>query len=234
MSTDGTTNPGTLPREPHTCPPVDTKRESVIDFGGLQPHYYTPMRYPTEVPLYEQTVSASNSVAVLSTEQRTVRAQVDLPMPCGYFNVWRPLHDQSLPVSPRLVRYFPGEASKGVPELAPAAGSSSTREAVEWDSRISYSSSDDEYYQNGRALPFIKGFTHGALSHGGVFRKVENDWLMSYLAPTYWNISEPAASFLAWRFNYVVSRRPVDKFMAVLSFSKFDETSDVQWSVRPL
>ncbi|KAJ1958303.1 hypothetical protein EC988_000387 [Linderina pennispora] len=227
MSTDNTHSSSPV-AEHRSCPPVDTKRNSLIDFGGLQPYYYMPIRYPTEVSLYEQTVSASNSVALPSSGQQTVRAQVDLPMPCGYFNVWRPLHDQSLPISPRLVNYFPGEASQGA---APRLNKENS--TAEWDSRISYSSADDEYYQNGRALPFIKGFAHGALSHGGVFRKVEHDWMMSYLAPTYWDTAREA-SFLAWRFNYVVAKRPIDRFMAVLSWSKFDATSSVQWSVRAL
>ncbi|KAJ2815210.1 hypothetical protein FBU31_007010, partial [Coemansia sp. 'formosensis'] len=119
----------------------------------------------------------------------------------------------------KLERYFPAS----LPSAATAS---------QWDSRISYSSADDEYYENGRLLPFIKSWNRGVLNTRNMFRNIEPDWGMAYLAP---NIQSPNMQSMAvWRFNYVESRRAIKTFHAVLGFSVFSPKADVQWYIRPL
>ncbi|KAJ2490762.1 Kelch like member 30 [Coemansia sp. RSA 2050] len=206
--------------EPHVLPLFDSPRASVTDFGGLTPRYHVPMYYPTEVSLYEPSVAlASDSGGASSRRPSAIKAEVNVPLPCGYFNFWRPLHDRTTPISSKLERYFP--------ESAPTSATTG-----QWDSRISYSSADDEYYENGRLLPFIKGWSRGALNTRNVFRNIEPDWGMSYLAP---NTQSPNAQSLAvWRFNYVESRRAIRSFHAVLGFSVFSSAASIQWYIRPL
>ncbi|KAJ1820246.1 hypothetical protein LPJ60_003313 [Coemansia sp. RSA 2675] len=206
--------------EPPALPLLDSPRTSVTDFGGLTPRYHVPMYYPTEVNLYEPSVAAtSGSGGAGSRRSSAIKAEVNIPLPCGYFNFWRPLHDNATPICSKLERYFP--------ESAPT---STTLD--QWDSRISYSSADDEYYENGRLLPFIKAWSRGVLHTRNVFRNIEPDWGMSYLAP---NTQSPNLQSLAvWRFNYVESRRAIRSFHAVLSYSVFSSAASIQWYIRPL
>ncbi|KAJ1734722.1 Peptide-N(4)-(N-acetyl-beta- glucosaminyl)asparagine amidase [Coemansia biformis] len=203
------------------------ERASAIDFGDLAPEYHAPMHYPTEVDLYEPSLSASDMPTPQGAGQQTLKAEVEVHLPCGYFNIWRRLHDRRAPVAPRLARFFVGSAAPlqhdGRPAVAPENA---------WDSRISYSSADDEYYENGHALPSIKGWDHGMMCSRGLFRKVEHDWMMAYLAPVATECMEPKVA--VWRFNYVESRRVIDRFHAVLGFTLFSETSGVEWCIRPL
>ncbi|KAJ2011731.1 GET complex subunit get1, partial [Coemansia sp. S85] len=206
--------------EPPALPLLDSPRTSVTDFGGLTPRYHVPMYYPTEVNLYEPSVAVtSGSGGAGSRRSSAIKAEVNVPLPCGYFNFWRPLHDNATPICSKLERYFP--------ESAPT---STTLD--QWDSRISYSSADDEYYENGRLLPFIKGWNRGVLHTRNIFRNIEPDWGMSYLAP---NTQSPNLQSLAvWRFNYVESRRAIRSFHAVLSYSVFSSAASIQWYIRPL
>ncbi|KAJ2487984.1 protein modification by small protein conjugation or removal [Coemansia sp. RSA 2320] len=206
----------TLPR---VLPLLDKPRASVIDFGGLTPRYYAPMHFPNEVCLYEPSVESLNNPARVTASQLAIKAEVDVPLPCGRFNIWRALHDRATPVSKRLQRYFP--------ESALGSGSDS-----QWDSRITYSSADDEYYENGLLLPLIKGWSRGMLHARNVFRKVEHDWGMTYLTPD--NVGPNTQSLAVWRFNYLESRRTVKAFHAALGFSVFAPTAHVQWYIRPL
>ncbi|KAJ2245575.1 protein modification by small protein conjugation or removal [Coemansia sp. RSA 455] len=212
----------TSANELHSLPLLDCPRTSVTDFGGLTPRYHAPMYYPTEVSLYEPSVAGAGSSGGPSTKRLSaIRAEVDVPLPCGYFNFWRPLHDCTTPISSKLERYFPESTL-----------SSFTTATSQWDSRISYSSADDEYYENGRVLPFIKSWNRGVLSMRNIFRKIEPDWGMAYLAPNYQGPS--TQSLAVWRFNYVESRRAIKSFNAVLGFSVFSPTASVQWYIRPL
>ncbi|KAJ2584799.1 hypothetical protein GGH95_000119 [Coemansia sp. RSA 1836] len=207
--------------EPRALPLLDRPRESVTDFGGLTPRYHAPMYHPNEVSLYEPSVAiADGSGGPAVQQQRAAKAEVSVPLPCGYFNFWRPLHDCTTPISNRLKRYFPESA------LSNAAAAS------QWDSRISYSSADDEYYENGLLLPFIKGWNRGVLNMRSIFRKVEPDWGMVYLAPN--NQGPNTQSLAVWRFNYVESRRVIKTFHAVLGFSVFSQSASIQWYIRPL
>ncbi|KAJ2162155.1 hypothetical protein GGF46_000897 [Coemansia sp. RSA 552] len=201
-------------------------RSSSIDFGGLPPQYNFPMHYPTEVDLYEPALPHSDTPSLGSIGQPTTKVVTTVHLPIGYFNIWRPLHDRRAPVAPKLARFFTGTACLKQDGSVVAPPDST------WDSRISYSSADDEYYENGVALPFIKGWDHGVLSTRNIFRKVEHDWLMTYLAPVRGDSSHQ--SLAVWRFNYSGSRRAVDRFHAVLSFSLFSETAAVEWCIRPL
>ncbi|KAJ2747642.1 hypothetical protein GGI20_000291 [Coemansia sp. BCRC 34301] len=207
--------------EQRPLPLLDKPRESVTDFGGLIPRYHAPMYHPNEVSLYEPHVAVTSSPGVSATRRSSaVKAEVSVPLPCGYFNFWRPLHDRTTPISSRLERYFP----EAVPRTATTAG--------QWDSRISYSSADDEYYENGLLLPFIKCWNRGVLNMCNVFRKVEPDWGMVYLAPNDQGLS--TQSLAVWRFNYVESRRAIKTFHAVLGFSVFSLSAKIQWYIRPL
>ncbi|KAJ2885232.1 protein modification by small protein conjugation or removal [Coemansia aciculifera] len=213
--------------ESHSLPLLDCPRASVTDFGGLTPRYHAPMYYPTEVSLYEPSVAAAaaGSSGGPSTKRLSaIRAEVNVPLPCGYFNFWRPLHDCTTPISSKLERYFP--------ESTLISSTTTTTTSSQWDSRISYSSADDEYYENGRALPFIKSWNRGVLSMRNIFRKIEPDWGMAYLAPN--NQGPNTQSLAVWRFNYVESRRAIRSFHAVLGFSVFSPTASVQWYIRPL
>ncbi|KAI8324138.1 hypothetical protein GQ54DRAFT_316297 [Martensiomyces pterosporus] len=239
-----------LPSGRRELPLLDAPRESVIDFGGFPLEYHVPMMYPTEANLYEQTISAGNSVSLPTVGQTSIKAEVELNAPCGHFNIWRPLHDRSTPISQRLARFFPDSdpaAARGAlakstsqpanpSDRAPRQAGAHGVEADEWDSRISYSSADDEYYQNGRALPFIRGWEHGVLARRSVFRKVEHDWRMSYLAPMHRGLQTQTQPqpLLTWRFNYAASKRAVERVHAVLGFSLFAETAAIQWYIRPL
>ncbi|KAI9506097.1 hypothetical protein GGI25_003792 [Coemansia spiralis] len=220
----------------HRIPPLfEIPYKDTISFGPFAPHYHQPMHFPNEVELYEPDIAgtkasaAATATAVTSAADRSwtrnttvVKREVEVHLPCGFFNIWRPLYDCNAPISARLRRYLPeGQASA----KESARGS--------WDSRISYSSADDEYYINGVPLPFIKHWSHGLLSGLNVFRKVEHDWLMTYLAPTE-NRRPEMQSVMVWRFNYVESKRVIDKFHAMLGISVFSETAAAQWYIRPL
>ncbi|KAJ1884075.1 hypothetical protein LPJ66_010785, partial [Kickxella alabastrina] len=156
-----------------------------------------------------------------------VTAKVDVALPCGYFNIWRPLHDSSTQPADRLAHYLPFKFTSG-----DATADSSQQGICKWDSRISYSSADDEYYQNGLVLPFIKTWYNGTLYTKNVFCKTEHDWGMVYLASNHENPN--LQSMLAWRFNYAESKSIIDRFHAVLNFSLFAETAAIQWYIRPL
>ncbi|KAJ1884129.1 hypothetical protein LPJ66_010760, partial [Kickxella alabastrina] len=156
-----------------------------------------------------------------------VTAKVDVALPCGYFNIWRPLHDSSTRPADRLAHYLPFKFTSG-----DATADSSQSGIRKWDSRISYSSADDEYYQNGLVLPFIKTWHNGTLYTKNVFCKTEHDWGMVYLASNHEN--PKLQSMLAWRFNYAESKSIIDRFHAVLNFSLFAETAAIQWYIRPL
>ncbi|KAJ1954277.1 hypothetical protein GGI12_005827, partial [Dipsacomyces acuminosporus] len=163
-----------------SVPLLDAPRKNVIDFGGLPVQYHAPMAYPTEVDLHEHVVNSAGSGCLFTPSKTESRVEVELNSPCGHFNIWRPLHDRSTPISQRFVRYFPG-AHTSTSDAAESAtrttaqpsqkARASYSEIDSWDSRISYSSADDEYYQNGRALPFIRGWGHGVLSKQNMFRK---------------------------------------------------------------
>ncbi|KAJ2786198.1 protein modification by small protein conjugation or removal [Coemansia javaensis] len=198
---------------------VRRPRESPIDFGGLAPQYAAPMHYPTEVDLYEPSLRADGMLAPPGRGQLTAKAEVEVHLPCGFFNIWRALHDRRTPVAPRLARFF--------------ATAPERQQQATWDSRISYSSVDDEYYENGLALPFIKSWDHGVLHQRGVIRKVEHDWMMAYLAPSAMSVDGGECG-LVWRFNYAESGRVVDRFEAVLGFCLFAESAAVEWCIRPL
>ncbi|KAJ2891736.1 hypothetical protein IWW38_003495, partial [Coemansia aciculifera] len=209
--------------EQRTLPLLDKPRESVTDFGGLTPRYHAPMYHPNEVSLYEPSVVAEDG-RLATRRHSSTTARVSMPLPCGYFNFWRPLHDRSTPISSKMERYFP--------EPAHSTSATSAGDGGEWDSRISYSSADDEYYENGLLLPFIKSWNRGVLSMRSIFRKVEPDWGMAYLAP---NIHGPNTQSMAvWRFNYVESRRFIKVFHAVLGCSVFAKSASIQWYIRPL
>ncbi|KAJ2362388.1 protein modification by small protein conjugation or removal [Coemansia sp. RSA 2610] len=208
-----------------TAPLLRRERDSAIDFGGLDPQYHPPMHYPTEVELYEPTLD-TGSIQRRSNEQETATVSAEVPLPCGHFNIWRPLHDRRVPVAARLARFFTGSAALQSDGRVVAPASST------WDSRISYSSADDEYFENGHALPLIKGWEHGMLASRNIFRKIEHDWQMTYLAPSLGNADQQ--SLAVWRFNYAESRRAIERFHAVLGFSLFAETAGVEWCIRPL
>ncbi|KAJ2855935.1 hypothetical protein GGI22_003967, partial [Coemansia erecta] len=206
----------------------DTPLKSVVDFGILMPRYNEPMHYPNEVNLYEPNVPNSQSPQPATGREwaenaSVVKREVEIHLPCGQFNIWRPLYDKRTPISSRLNRFLPhgqSAATQGPDE-------------EDWDSRISYSSADDEYYMNGIPLPFIKNWNHGMLSKLNVFRKVEHDWLMTYIAPI--ETRRPGmASALLWRFNYTESRRVIKRLHAVLGMSVFSESASAQWYIRPL
>ncbi|KAJ2759877.1 Peptide-N(4)-(N-acetyl-beta- glucosaminyl)asparagine amidase, partial [Coemansia nantahalensis] len=207
--------------------PLRQERASAIDFGGLEPQYFAPMHYPTEVNLYEPSLSASPAQAPRGgASERSFRAEVEVHLPCGHFNIWRPLHDRQAPVASRLGPFFAAAHSlqpDGRPVTAPGC---------EWDSRISYSSADDEYYENGHALPAIKGWDHGMMHSQALTRKVEHDWMMTYLQPL--PSGQTGPSVAVWRFNYVASRRVVDRLHAVLGFALFAESASADWCIRPL
>ncbi|KAJ2828756.1 protein modification by small protein conjugation or removal [Coemansia erecta] len=209
-----------------SVPLLQQKRESIIDFGGLGPHYSAPMYYPTEVELYEPSVGTLSTSQRKGNRQATETVQMEVPVACGYFNIWRALHDRRTPVASRLARFFAGSAAMQHNGRVVAPHNSI------WDSRILYSSADDEYYENGHALPFIKGWDHGMLSAQSLFRKVEHDWMMAYLSPVLGHGEQQSLG--VWRFNYAASRRTIERFHAVLSFSLFSESADIEWCVRPL
>ncbi|KAJ1885282.1 hypothetical protein LPJ81_006938, partial [Coemansia sp. IMI 209127] len=206
----------------------DTPLRSVVDFGILKPHYNEPMHYPNEVNLYEPNVPDSRGSEPATggkwaENPGVIKREVEVHLPCGQFNIWRPLYDRKTPISSRLNRFLPH--GQGAATQEP--------DEEDWDSRISYSSADDEYYMNGIPLPFIKNWNHGMLSKINVFRKVEHDWLMTYIAPI--ETRRPGmASALLWRFNYAESRRVIKKFHAVLGMSVFAESASAQWYIRPL
>ncbi|KAJ2601434.1 protein modification by small protein conjugation or removal [Coemansia sp. RSA 1804] len=185
------------------------------------------MHYPNEVELYEPSIpkienpqSAADRAG--SGKRGVVKREVEIHLPCGYFNVWKALYQSGAPVSSSLTRFL--HNTRHI-EAQPAED--------EWDSRISYSSADDEYYMNGIPLPFIKAWNRGMLAKINVFRKVEHDWLMAYIAPI--EMRRPGmASAMMWRFNYIESRCAVRKFSAVLSTSVFSESAEAQWYIRPL
>ncbi|KAJ2548027.1 Peptide-N(4)-(N-acetyl-beta- glucosaminyl)asparagine amidase [Coemansia sp. RSA 1933] len=213
----------------HRIKPIfEMPLDNVIHFSTLKPQYNEPMHYPNEVDLYEPSIPKSNNSlsatdGALTENRGVVKREVEVHLPCGQFNIWRPIYDRNTPISSRLNRFLP----RGQQTAA------SESEDGDWDSRISYSSSDDEYYMNGIALPFIKSWNHGMLSKINVFRKVEHDWLMTYIAPI--EMRRPGmASALLWRFNYAETRRVVKKFHAVLSTSVFAESASVKWYIRPL
>ncbi|KAJ1665919.1 protein modification by small protein conjugation or removal [Coemansia sp. RSA 1813] len=201
--------------------------KNAIEFGTLKPHYNEPMHYPNEVELYEPNIPKAKSSQSVATREWTensgvVKREVEVHLPCGQFNIWRPLYDRKTPISSRLNRFLPH--GQHIASQAADEG---------WDSRISYSSADDEYYMNGIPLPFIKSWDHGMLSKLNVFRKVEHDWLMTYIAPI--EVRRPGMeSAFVWRFNYVESKRVIKKFHAVLSMSIFAESASAQWYIRPL
>ncbi|KAJ2286785.1 Peptide-N(4)-(N-acetyl-beta- glucosaminyl)asparagine amidase [Coemansia sp. RSA 355] len=209
-----------------TLPLLRQERENVVDFGGLCPLYYAPMHYPTEVELYEPSFDPHSAALHENSRQPAATVKVQVPLPCGHFNIWRPLHDRRAPVAARLARFFVGSAALQ-PDGRVVAPNNST-----WDSRISYSSADDEYYENGHVLPVINGWRHGTLAARSLFRKVEHDWMMTYLAPEQGNSHQQPLA--VWRFNYAESRRAVERFHAVLGFSLFAESAAVEWCVRPL
>ncbi|KAJ2612449.1 protein modification by small protein conjugation or removal [Coemansia sp. RSA 1365] len=204
------------------------ERKSTIDFGGILPQYNSPMCYPTEVDLYEPSVRAADIPRRDEVGQPSVQAKVEVHLPCGYFNIWRPLHDRRVPVAPRLARFFTGSG------LLRQDGQVIAAPASPWDSRISYSSADDEYYENGLALPFIKCWDHGALLSRNIFRKVEHDWLTTYLAPVHAAEGEGEERLIVWRFNYSESRRAIERLHAVLGFSLFSQSAGIEWCIRPL
>ncbi|KAI9473185.1 protein modification by small protein conjugation or removal [Coemansia sp. RSA 989] len=208
-----------------SAPLLRQERTSVIDFGELTPQYHAPMHYPTEVDLYEPLLDVRNVPQHRHAGQKSTRVETDVPLACGYFNIWRPLYDRRVPVAQRLARFFTGSAA------LQKDGRVVTPEAT-WDNRISYSSADDDYYENGHALPVIKGWNHGMLTTKGIFRKVEHDWMMTYLAPT--NDRDDTQPLAVWRFNYSASRRVIEQFHAVLSFTIFDESAAIEWCIRPL
>ncbi|KAJ2367115.1 hypothetical protein IW150_005753, partial [Coemansia sp. RSA 2607] len=210
-------------------------RASTVDFGRLRPQYHAPMLFPNEVELYEPTVRLGDgraaAAATAGVGARTVQAHVDVALPCGYFNVWRPLHPRHTAVSERLQRYM-------VQTTAAAAEDDDADGQGAWSSRVSYSAADDEYYQNGVALPFVKGWQRGALHAHNVFRKVEHDWGMAYLAPTPDAARQPAGiderAVAVWRFSYAESHGVVDAVHVRAGFAVFDETAAVRWHVRRL
>ncbi|KAJ1723409.1 hypothetical protein LPJ53_002219 [Coemansia erecta] len=217
-------------------------RATTVDFGELRPQYHAPMMFPNEVELYEPTLqladggprpaAAAAPSAGAAGSVRTVQTQVDVALPCGYFNVWRPLHERRTAICARLQRFMVGAAA--------AAGDAGTPGA--WSSRVSYSSADDEYFQNGVALAFVKGWQRGALHARNVFRKVEHDWGMAYLAPT--PRAAPAAGLpqagvgdravVVWRFNYAESHGVVDALHVRAGFAVFSEQAAVRWHIRRL
>ncbi|PIA16581.1 hypothetical protein COEREDRAFT_86963 [Coemansia reversa NRRL 1564] len=202
------------------------ERKSTIDFGGILPQYNPPMYYPTEVDLYEPSVRAADIPERGDVGQPSVQAEVEVHLPCGHFNIWRPLHDRRVPVAPRLARFFTGSG------LLRQDGQVIAAPASPWDSRISYSSADDEYYENGLLLPFIKCWDHGTLFSRNIFRKVEHDWLTTYLAPVH--AGEGEERLIVWRFNYSESRRAIERLHAVLGFSLFSPSAGIEWCIRPL
>ncbi|KAJ2708628.1 protein modification by small protein conjugation or removal [Coemansia spiralis] len=212
---------------PELPAPLRQERMNAIDFGDFTPQYFAPMHYPTEVDLYEPSLCASAAQAPPDAAgQPSFKAEVEVHLPCGYFNIWRPLHDRRAPVAARLAQFFAGAhalQSDGRPVDTPERA---------WDSRISYSSADDEYYENGHALPSIKGWDHGMMHSQALFRKVEHDWMMTYLAPMPSERTGPSVA--VWRFNYVESRRVVDSLHAVLGFAVFAASAGVDWCIRPL
>ncbi|KAJ2076804.1 hypothetical protein H4R24_005498 [Coemansia sp. RSA 988] len=210
------------------------ERKSTIDFGGILPQYNPPMRYPTEVDLYEPSIRAADIPGRSVVAQPTVRAEVEVHLPCGHFNIWRPLHDRRVPVAPRLAKFFTGSG------LLRQDGEVIAASPCLWDSRISYSSADDEYYENGLALPFIKCWDHGTLFSRNIFRKVEHDWQTTYLAPVHPgedtgdNTAFEEERLAVWRFNYSESRRAIEKLHTVLGFSLFSKSAAIEWCIRPL
>lgn len=211
-------------------PLLDIPRKDVVDFGGLDLTCYPQMMYPNEVRLYEPTIDHLPSPSQRGTGSSSISMEksISVPLPCGHFNIWRPLHDKRTPISQRFSNFFSDSPSLSEP---PSNGSSDDNTS-KWDSRVSYSSVDDEYYENGMLLPYIKQWLHGTLFAQNVFHKREFDWNKAYLAHN--DQGGPGSSLIVWRFNYAESKRAVEKFHAVLNFAVFDETAAVQWYVRPL
>ncbi|KAJ1647080.1 protein modification by small protein conjugation or removal [Coemansia asiatica] len=206
-------------------------RSTVVDFGDLVPQYHVPMMFPNEVELYEPSLKLPDNETARNVRERgslTVQALVDVALPCGYFNIWRPLHHCQAPFSDRLLRYIPkNDKAKQDTSLI--------SQGMPWHSRVSYSSADDEYFQNGVALPYIKGWQNGTVHAKRVFRKVEHDWGMTYLAPAPLpgnNADNP--SVLAWRFSYTESFSVIDTLKVFLGFASFSEQAAVNWYIRPL
>ncbi|KAJ2786724.1 protein modification by small protein conjugation or removal [Coemansia interrupta] len=211
-------------------------RTTTVDFGELRPQYHAPMMFPNEVELYEPTLrlAADGGGAAAADGVRTVQTQVDVALPCGYFNIWRPLHPRQAAISGRMQRFMVGA------EAAAAAAGDSAGGPAAWTSRVSYSSADDEYFQNGVALAFVKGWQRGALHAHNVFRKVEHDWGTTYLAPMETvgrggqarGIGDSAV--VLWRFNYAESHGVVDALHVRAGFAVFSEQAAVRWHIRRL
>ncbi|KAJ2718848.1 hypothetical protein GGI07_005559 [Coemansia sp. Benny D115] len=220
---------------PHKASEIfDVPRDTLQSFGRLVPQYRPKMHYPNEVDLYEPTVATPDTSKVFRKPNTpTVRSHVDVDLPCGHFNVWRPLHNQTTAqISTRLLHFFP--EAPATREKNSSGDMPPFDSSVPWHSRVSYSSADDEYFQNALALPYIKGWDSGCVHQQNVFRKVEHDWNMTYLAPSSHEAQRSTPSLIVWRFNYQESHGVVCAFSAALGFALYSKTASVQWYVRPL
>ncbi|CAB4477574.1 unnamed protein product [Rhizophagus irregularis] len=101
--------------------------------------------------------------------------------------------------------------------------------------RISYNTYTDAYYENGDlSHKYLKNWKKGAYQCDNIEKKIEHDWMKTYLArsPSPDKMNDDGE--ISWKFDYRNGGYLINSLKVRLSFGTFDNDAKVQWFVKPL
>jgi hypothetical protein len=107
--------------------------------------------------------------------------------------------------------------------------------------RISYNTQTNAYYENGiLSNKYLRKWAEGAYQWDNIKLKIEYDWKKVYLARIPSSDRTPTNEIMnddgeiSWKFDYRVGSYIINSIILRLSFDTFDNSSSVQWFIKPL
>ncbi|XP_026155560.1 peptide-N(4)-(N-acetyl-beta-glucosaminyl)asparagine amidase isoform X1 [Mastacembelus armatus] len=124
-----------------------------------------------------------------------------------------------------------GETSAAYSETSiPAAGyvfSPTEKEKSDRLLHVSYSATKDQYCRVSNSSELIQSWDHCVWSKDSVFRKVENDWQMVYIART----EGSSVGRISWKFDFAPAGMKI-KSVSIMASSQTFHSGKVSWYLR--